>query len=630
VHTPTLLPVFNPNISLLSASEVSEKTGAEMVITNAYILYKSDELAEEALEKGVHRILNFNGAVMTDSGAFQIYQYNRIKIRPDTILRFQTSIGSDAVTILDIITSPSASYQTAHSALKNTLARARRAAGYLMKEYPDILLSCPIQGGIHLNLRKKCASQISKINCTINPIGGVVPLLESYRFEEVVEIILNVKQNLSPERAVHLFGGGHPLIFPIAVLLGCDLFDSASYAKYARTDRLIFRDCTRHLDDIRYLSCTCPVCKKYSIEELKALSVKERRKAIELHNLFVSFSVLQELKCAIQEGTIWEYVEMHCRSHPALLSALKKLKHYRAYLEKYEPLSRNTGFFYVCPESIYRPAVYRVRKRILETYRPYANTVITLSLLDNDFKKARAVENRISKYNVPLIIQTIFGTVPFELADIYPIGQAVLPTELDKEAFEDTDMFAKTFFETLDATALVWDGKHTVDFLKTMFKPTHITELEKDLKKLKSIASFQFGCDAAELLLSGNIKITKSSRTKKIRNVYKDDRHILSVRAYDSFFTLKPEGAFILHSNFKRPRYRIIVEEESASFNRAGKNVFAKFVVDCDSNIIPGDEVLVVDEDDNLVAIGRAVLNRAEMLCFKAGIAVKVREGIIR
>jgi predicted RNA-binding protein (TIGR00451 family) len=86
----------------------------------------------------------------------------------------------------------------------------------------------------------------------------------------------------------------------------------------------------------------------------------------------------------------------------------------------------------------------------------------------------------------------------------------------------------------------------------------------------------------------------------------------------------------MLHENFAPPRLRVTVKPDSVEFNREGKNVFAKFVVDCDENLRPGDEVLVVDEQDKLVAIGRAVMTRAEMMAFDIGVAVRVREGIDR
>jgi 7-cyano-7-deazaguanine tRNA-ribosyltransferase len=108
----------------------------------------------------------------------------------------------------------------------------------------------------------------------------------------------------------------------------------------------------------------------------------------------------------------------------------------------------------------------------------------------------------------------------------------------------------------------------------------------------------------------------------------RDGAHILSVRAEDGFYTLKSEGARFLHAAFTRPTLRVVVKSDTTEFNRQGKNVMAKFVVECDPDLRPFDECLVVDESDALAAVGRTIMNREEMLAFDRGVAVRVREGI--
>jgi len=146
--------------------------------------------------------------------------------------------------------------------------------------------------------------------------------------------------------------------------------------------------------------------------------------------------------------------------------------------------------------------------------------------------------------------------------------------------------------------------------------------------RLHAVAEMQFGRGAAEALLSGTIEVVTSARTGKVRNVIRDGRHVLSLRAEDGFYTLKADGARILHAAFPPPVLRVVVETETAEFNRQGKNVMAKFVKECDPGVRPLDEVLVVDGTDALAAVGRALMNREEMLAFSRGVAVQVREGV--
>ena len=84
--------------------------------------------------------------------------------------------------------------------------------------------------------------------------------MEQYRFADLVDVIVASKKGLDPSRPVHLFGAGHPMVFALAALLGCDMFDSASYAKFARDDRFMFPEGTASLSDMKDVHCHCPAC----------------------------------------------------------------------------------------------------------------------------------------------------------------------------------------------------------------------------------------------------------------------------------------------------------------------------------------------------------------------------------
>ena len=138
----------------------------------------------------------------------------------------------------------------------------------------------------------------------------------------------------------------------------------------------------------------------------------------------------------------------------------------------------------------------------------------------------------------------------------------------------------------------------------------------------------QFGIGASKALLKEDIKIVKSKKTKKIRNIYSNNKHILSMRATDGMFTLKKEGAKLLHKHFRSPNLRVIVDDDAAEYVKKGKSVFSKFIIDSDPNLRPMDECLIVDKKDNLLANGRCLLNKFEMTNFEYGMAVKTREKI--
>ncbi|MDX1534887.1 MAG: PUA domain-containing protein, partial [Thermoplasmata archaeon] len=148
-----------------------------------------------------------------------------------------------------------------------------------------------------------------------------------------------------------------------------------------------------------------------------------------------------------------------------------------------------------------------------------------------------------------------------------------------------------------------------------------------EVRRARAIADYQFGPEASDALFQGDIELVASKRTRRLRTVVADGAHVLSLRASDGLYTLKWAGGARLHRALPSPRLRVVVETETAPFNREGRSVFAKFVTEADPDLRPGEEAIVVDQEDELVAVGRTLLNREEMLAFAVGPAVKVREG---
>lgn len=623
VETPTLLPVVNPNIQLFSGEDLRERFGVQMLITNSYIIDRTEELRQRALENGVHALVGFQGPIMTDSGTFQSHVYGDVEVKPLEIVRFQRDIGVDVGTLLDVFTEPDVDEGTAGAHVRETIERARES----MLERGEMTLALPVQGSVFPRVREQCARELGELDSGFYPIGGVVPLMESYRYRELVDVIVASKKGLPPGSPVHLFGAGHPMLFSLAVLLGCDLFDSSSYVKFAREGRMMFADGTRHLAEMEYLPCSCPVCRGQTPEGLRSMQDEERTRALASHNLHVCFDELRAIKQAISEGRLWELVERRCRCHPNLLDGLRALARHGEYLERFEPLSRPAALFYTGPETVHRPAVARYERHLLAGYSGEGANVL-VELRDTPHKPYsehyRKELDALAGYRCHVIVSSLFGAVPPELDQIYPIAQSIVPEELDMESRNMRDFHVERFMNRKGY------GKH---LQWSEDAPQYLLAAEgergdPDVRRVGMIADFQFGAGAASALLDGTVELVKSRRTKKIRNVLVDGEHVLSLRAEDGLYTLKLPGARRLHAAFGAPRMRVVVNSDSVEFNREGKNVFARFVVECDDEIRPMEECLVVDGSDALVAVGRALLNREEMLSFGSGVAVKVREGL--
>jgi predicted RNA-binding protein (TIGR00451 family) len=132
---------------------------------------------------------------------------------------------------------------------------------------------------------------------------------------------------------------------------------------------------------------------------------------------------------------------------------------------------------------------------------------------------------------------------------------------------------------------------------------------------------------AAAMTQKSPLRCDRSRKTHKLRTAHLGDDHVLSLRAGDGLFTLKPEGATLLHAALPAPAMRVVVDDDSVAFNRAGKSVFAQFVLSMDAALRPGDECLVVDGKDQLIGLGQALMAPNEVGDFDHGMAVKVRDG---
>lgn len=146
--------------------------------------------------------------------------------------------------------------------------------------------------------------------------------------------------------------------------------------------------------------------------------------------------------------------------------------------------------------------------------------------------------------------------------------------------------------------------------------------------RLRTVADYQFGAGAGDALFPpGDGYDVSRSKTGRPVQIAVDDERLVSVGT-DGRFTLGLEGGRRLVAGLDHPAYRVVVGDESEPFVREGKNVFAKFVETVDPDVRPGDEVVVVHEDTNAVlAVGRAELDAQGILEFDTGMAVKVREG---
>ena len=150
------------------------------------------------------------------------------------------------------------------------------------------------------------------------------------------------------------------------------------------------------------------------------------------------------------------------------------------------------------------------------------------------------------------------------------------------------------------------------------------------LRKVKAICDYQFDPKITDILFSNKeeIRLERSKNTNKIRYIYLKDNLLLTLRPSNGFFTLSLFSAKKIIDNTTPPKLRAIVSTEISDFIKKGRNVFCKHVINIDENLRPMDEVIVVDQNDELLAIGRLKIPIDYVKTFKNGVAINVRKGI--
>ena len=416
VETPALFPVVNPAKQELPVEVIGRYF--RQVITNAYILYRAGLRGVS-----VRDVLGWDGVVMTDSGAYQILQYGEIDVDPVEILMFQRDIGSDIGVILDLPSSAEDSPTHVLLKVEETLRRARQAVE-LREELGGMLLVGPIQG-MGTGLLPYSAKEMAELGFDIYALGSPTTYMEAYRLDEVVKAILVVRSIIPGGKPLHLFGAGHPLTIPLAVAAGVDMFDSASYILYARDGRVMLRDRTVRLSELEAFPCSTRLCQR-DPRDVAEMPSEERVALIAEHNLAILRETINEVRQRISEGTLWEYLEELARAHPAVRRALDVFRAFRKLVERRDPVTHPDprGLTFYWDTSVLRPEPYRHMIRLVNNYEPpRARKVVVARLSEKPFDRHWMYGELAVRYDHVVFYDDVFGPVPEEVAEVYPLSQ---------------------------------------------------------------------------------------------------------------------------------------------------------------------------------------------------------------
>jgi len=348
INTPAFIPVgTNATVKAMNQDELKE-LGAEIILANTYHLYLRP--GHEAIKKigGLHKFMNWQGPILTDSGGFQVFSLSPLRkinndgvtfkshldgsthfLTPELVMEIQSALGSDIVMAFDECAPYPASREYALNSLKLTTEWAKRCKEaaklrscevekFSISQHPNFPISQfhgqalfgIIQGGVHPDLRMQSAEELIKIGFDGYAIGG---LSVGESKESMYEIINYTTPLLPEDKPRYLMGIGDLFDVLEAVSAGIDMFDCVMPTRNARNGTLftskgrmsIKREEFKTDSDPLDPDCECYTCKNYSKAYLRHLFMNREILSMRLntlHNLHFYLNFFRKMREAIENG----------------------------------------------------------------------------------------------------------------------------------------------------------------------------------------------------------------------------------------------------------------------------------------------------------------------------------------
>lgn len=308
------------------------EAGVRIILGNTYHLYLRPGHEIIKALGGLHRFMNWEGPILTDSGGFQVYSLARLRdiseqgvtfqshldgsrhfLGPKEAMEIQAALGADIIMALDECVPFPADHDYVCAAVKRTTRWARRCLEYKVKE--EQALFGIVQGGMYRDLREKSALELVDLDLQGYGLGGLSVGEDSKTRQEVIQETVGF---LPEEKPVYLMGVGRPEDIIEAVKLGVDMFDCVMPTRNARngalftsTGKISIKN-ARYKDDGRPLdeACGCYTCAHYSRAYLRHLFMARELLVYRLntiHNLWFYMHLIDGLKAAIRNDRIEEY-----------------------------------------------------------------------------------------------------------------------------------------------------------------------------------------------------------------------------------------------------------------------------------------------------------------------------------
>lgn len=341
LHTPhgdVEVPMFMPvgtlaTVKTLSPEEIKQ-LGAGVILSNTFHLFlrPGSNIVEKA--GGLHKFMNYDGPILTDSGGFQVFSLakkrdiseqgvvfqshldgTKINFTPESVIKIEEQLGADIIMSFDECIPYPVSYEYAKASTERTLRWAKRGKEAHVRD--DQALFGIVQGGEFEDLRKMCAEELTKMDFPGYSIGGT-------SIGEPKDICLKMVdyavKYLPKDKPRYLMGVGSIDYLLEGIARGVDMFDCVLPTRLARHGALMtskgrvnIRD-AKYKDDFSPLDdeCDCPTCQHYTKAYLRHLYVCDEtfgKRLLSLHNVRFLIRLMEQARQAIKEDRYGDFMK---------------------------------------------------------------------------------------------------------------------------------------------------------------------------------------------------------------------------------------------------------------------------------------------------------------------------------
>jgi len=362
VATPVFLPVGSQGAVKTLTPEEVKALGMNMVLANTYHLYLRPGISVIKKAGGLHKFMSWEGAILTDSGGYQVFSLAPLRrvsdegvnfrshidgsqhhLSPELVIRHQEALGADIIMALDECPAHDDSPEKVKRATERTHKWAERCRKAQKRH--DQALYAIVQGGVIPELRRQSAEYLASLDFSGYAIGGL-------SIGEPKEVTLSMVEEtvafLPEDKPRYLMGVGSPEDIVEAVARGCDIFDSALPTRVARNGALFTWQGRRNISNAVYsrmeqpvvADCDCYTCRNFSAAYLHHLFNCGELLAYRLatiHNLSFISQLMAKIRGAILDGTFPSFKDKFLAGYRSTDERVR-LSQKRKWLEK-----RNLG-----------------------------------------------------------------------------------------------------------------------------------------------------------------------------------------------------------------------------------------------------------------------------------------------